>query len=261
MKRKWWRRVIFWFFVVVLIALAGGMIWLRSNRDKHEPAVAINANAAHVRNLFVDIYGAKAGSHVVLFDTGTGREGAAIDALLAQLGAKRDDVSDVFITHGHPDHISAIPLFKQAKIHASSKDVDMIRDHGLCEPFMAIVAGWLLPAPDGTTATVTDAGDVIVDKDKGLKVRVLDLPGHTKGSMAYLYDGVLYVGDSITFNEGKLGPAPAPVTVDREENKKSIKELAKTLADTKLDFICTGHQGCTPPGKASQLLKDLAASL
>jgi glyoxylase-like metal-dependent hydrolase (beta-lactamase superfamily II) len=261
MARRVGRRIVFWFFVVVLIAVAAGVVWLRTSRGKHESAVAIDANTARVRNLFVDFYAARAGSHVILFDAGVDKEGKAADDLLAKLGAKREDVTDVFITHGHGDHLAALPLFKNATVHASSKDVDMIRDRSLVEPFMAIVAGWLLPPPPDLTATVTDAGDALVDKAKDLKVRVIALPGHTPGSLAYLYQGVLYVGDSIVIKEGKLAPAPPFVTVDREENKRSIRELAKVLETAQLDFICTGHQGCTPPGQARQMLKDLAESL
>jgi glyoxylase-like metal-dependent hydrolase (beta-lactamase superfamily II) len=259
-QKRWGRRIFFWFSVLVLIALAVGVIWLRSSRDKHEAAVAVTANTARIRNLFVDFYAARAGAHVILFDAGVDRGGSVADALLAQLQAKREDVSDVFITHGHGDHISAVPLFTNAKVHASSKDVDMMRDRSLVEPFMAIVFGWILPPPYAT-AVVTDAGEVVVDKDKDLKVRVFDLPGHTGGSMAYLYDGVLYTGDSIGLREGKLTPAPPMVSVDREQNKKSIKELEKSLAGAKVDFVCTGHDGCTAAGQAPQLLKDLFASV
>jgi len=263
MKRRWWRRVLFWLSVVLLLGIGGAVIWLRANRGKHEPAVMVNANAARVRNLFVDFYAARAGAHVIVFDTGIDRDGAAADALLAQLGKTRDDVSDVFITHGHGDHVSGIPIFKNAKVNASSKDVDMIRDRSLIEPFAAIVSGWLLPVPDAT-ATATDAGDVVVDKDQDLKVRVFDLPGHTQGSQAFLYDGVLYVGDSMGLRDGKLTAAAPVFSVDLTQNKRSIQALGqaldKALSGAKLDFVCTGHQACTPPDQAQSLLHALASS-
>ena len=63
-----------------------------------------------LRNFFTEIYGVRVGDKVILFDAGVGTEGRALDALLGALNARRDDVSQVFLTHGHFDHVAASPV-------------------------------------------------------------------------------------------------------------------------------------------------------
>jgi glyoxylase-like metal-dependent hydrolase (beta-lactamase superfamily II) len=255
---RWWQRLFAWVVPLAVVAAAAGVIWLRMHRDRFDAPAAVTANVSRVRNLFVDFYAARAGAHVLLFDAGVDLDGKAVDALLGQLHARREDVSHVFITHGHSDHLAAVPLFPNAKVHASSRDVDMMRDKSLLEPALAIVAGWALPVPYVSATALGDEG--VVPVDGGGSVRVFPLPGHTSGSTAYLFDGVLFVGDSMRLGEGKLAPAPPLFSVDRAENRRSIAALKTALAGLKLDVICTGHQGCTGPGQAGQLLDELVAS-
>ena len=256
--KRWRQRLLFWTVLLLVGAIGAGVLWLRTHRDKFEAPASVTASVSRVHNLFVDVYAARAGGKVLLFDAGIDQSGKAIDALLAQLKATRADVSDIFVTHGHGDHIGAVPLFSTAKVHASSRDVDMMRDKSLVEPALAIAFGWILPAPYVNALPLGEDG--LVPVDGGAQVRAFAIPGHTPGSMAYLYDGVLFVGDSVRYVNGKLAPAPAGFSVDRDENRRSLKVLKQALAGLKLDVICTGHEGCTPPGEAGRLLDELVAS-
>lgn len=61
-------------------------------------------------------------NRMVLVDTGMEPTGAALTSALAGLGAGWSDVSDVIITHAHPDHVGALDAVRtaapQARVHA-----------------------------------------------------------------------------------------------------------------------------------------------
>ena len=105
---------------------------------------------------------------IILFDAGVDRAGAALDRLLGALDADRDDVREVFLTHGHFDHVAASPLCAQAKIRVGAPDV-------------------VIPAA----------------------------------------------------------------------NHRSIAALADALAGVGVQTVCTGHMGCTPPGRGGAMLAAL----
>jgi glyoxylase-like metal-dependent hydrolase (beta-lactamase superfamily II) len=201
-----------------------------------------------------DIYGARVGDNVILFDSGADPKGRALDALLARLGRARDDVSDLFITHGHGDHIGGATLFVKAHVHGGVGDADMISGRGPVEPRFARVMGLLLPVPRARlTDAFLDRGDVHVGSDV---VTAIPLAGHTPGSMLYLYDGVLFVGDTMNFSGGKLDYAPGIFNVDGAQLKKGIATLGTTIDLAQVKTVCTGHGGCTPEADTQRLVAD-----
>ena len=80
-----------------------------SRRNDQSELVAVSA--AGIYN-----YAVRVGSKVMLFDTGADPGGHPVDAALAALGAGRNDVSDVFLTHGHGDHTAGAAGLGSAKI-------------------------------------------------------------------------------------------------------------------------------------------------
>ena len=55
------------------------------------------------------------------------------------------------------------------------------------------------------------------------KVKAFPIPGHTPGSYAFLYDGVLFVGDAMIFKQGRLDPAIKLFEAHPDENKAAIR--------------------------------------
>ncbi len=49
-----------------------------------------------------------------IFEGGTGAMGALLLQQLDQLGVARDSVKQLVITHAHPDHVMAVPVFRRA---------------------------------------------------------------------------------------------------------------------------------------------------
>src|SRR4051794_15405130 len=96
--------------LVMLVAVGGGAaVGLRGGRSKVGTPALLKPDFALVTNAMkIGVFAARVapGPHVIFFDTGLDPQGRPVDALLTALGASRDDVTDVFLTHGHPDHVA-----------------------------------------------------------------------------------------------------------------------------------------------------------
>ena len=66
------------------------------------------------------IYAARTDAGVVLVDLGWQNAEDALRRGLAQIGARPEDVTDVFLTHSHRDHIAAWPLVRHARFHVGA---------------------------------------------------------------------------------------------------------------------------------------------
>ncbi len=58
------------------------------------------------------LYLAKDGGEAALFEGGVGAVGKLLPQQLEALGVPGDSVRQVVVTHAHPDHVMAIPLFR-----------------------------------------------------------------------------------------------------------------------------------------------------
>jgi glyoxylase-like metal-dependent hydrolase (beta-lactamase superfamily II) len=190
-----------------------------------------------------------------VFDGGIDERGDALDVLLGALGARRDDVSDVFLTHGHFDHVTLAPLCKKARIHLGIADADMAAHKVRHEPWGARWFSKLYPTPDvALTNALLDRAEIDVG---GEKLLALPLPGHTAGSYLFVFRGILFAGDSITRDGNNLGFAMRGFSQSVADNKKNLAKLKEALGTTKVEQICTGHQGCTPREDTGRQLDDL----
>jgi glyoxylase-like metal-dependent hydrolase (beta-lactamase superfamily II) len=186
--------------------------------------------------------------------------GRAVDALLRTLKASRRDVSHIFITHGHPDHIAAINLFPGARVYAGAADAGWLAGAERSPLLLPRLFTAIMPR---TTARITDPllGEKEVEVGEERVVRCLPAPGHTAGSYVYLYDGVLVVGDIMRLTGDRLAPLPALVNANAEQNKQAVRALKPPLKDATIEFVSTAHGGTTPAGQARRMLDAHFASL
>jgi glyoxylase-like metal-dependent hydrolase (beta-lactamase superfamily II) len=252
---------------IVLAALGGGAAFgLRASRGKVGAPEQVKPNFFSVTNsIGIGLYGARAapGAHVVVFDTGIDPEGRPIDALLGALGAKRDDVTDVFLTHGHTDHVAGVSALTKARVHLGAPDVALASHQIQPEAFMPMLVGKMIANPP-VTANAPLAGLVTfpVGGDDATKVvKAFPVPGHTPGSYVFLYDGILIAGDIMVLKQGRLDVTPRVANPNPEQNQASIVSLKKQLANETVDIVCTSHGGCTPKGLGKTLLDDLIQRL
>jgi glyoxylase-like metal-dependent hydrolase (beta-lactamase superfamily II) len=257
---------------IVLGALGVGVTFgLRASRDRVgapselKPNFVTVTNAIGANAIGVSLYAARAapGAHVVVFDAGLDPQGHPIDALLAALGARRDDVTDVFLTHGHPDHVAGIPVLAKARVHLGAADIPLAAGLIQAEALVPVLFGKMLANPpvkadaplSGATTFPVGAADAT------MVVKAYPVPGHTPGSYVFLYDGVLVAGDIMVLKQGRLDTSPRMVDPHPEQNKAAIVSLKTKLKDENVDIVCTSHGGCTPKGLGKMLLDDLIQRL
>ena len=170
---------------------------------------------------------------VILVDTGGEDDATSTLAGLKTLGYESDDVSHVFITHGHSDHIKGHHLFENAIL------VGFEEDEGLIEEKLHEKVTFDLPLKDGQQV---DIGGVVVE--------AFHVPGHTLGNATYLINKVMLMGDTAMGNDdGTLGEPPVFLSKDNHAVKEGIKDLWERIKNRSDDvewlfFAHTGaHQG------------------
>lgn len=179
--------------------------------------------------------------------------GAEPEKILAFLSQRKFDISLIVLTHGHLDHIAAIPdLFetwkdKSIPVACHQEDADYLGTAGAKKNraiFEAVGAdgffdGYWKPMP--AASLLLNDGDYV----PGTSLLVLHTPGHSRGSIC-LYDkdaGFLVSGDTL-FRDG-IGRVDTP-DASQAEIEQSLKRLAALPPDT---VVYPGHGPRTTIGR------------
>ena len=252
------RSRLLWVAIALGCALIGFVAVARMLRHSTSPPEIIG-RVQRERNLFTDIYGARTSVGVILFDAGVDPEGGALDRLLGAFGATRSDVHDVFLSHGHFDHVAASPLCAHAHIRVGAPDVEFLAARAPIIGTLAVKAMRAVFPPPPVFATdpldpKLGRVEIPVGDDKVLAVPT---PGHTPGSYIFVFDKMLFAGDSMIIDGDKLDFGMRAFTIDPDGNHRAVAALADALAGVDVQTVCTGHMGCTPPGKGAAMLAAL----
>ncbi len=239
------------------VLLAGGC---RIGRRWFDPPITIKPGFADVKNAGVHIFGARVGPKVILFDAGMDPDGAPVDALLAALNAARPDVSDIFLTHGHPDHIAAVNQFSSAHVRAGAEDAAWVAGRGDTDKAAPRLVTLFMALPP---SRITDPlkGIVTIPVGLGKNVNGFPAPGHTPGSYVFLFDDVLIMGDVMNWDGEKLGGPPGLFDAYSDANNQAARALRPMLQGRTFDRVCTGHGGCTPAGQGRAMFDDRLARI
>jgi glyoxylase-like metal-dependent hydrolase (beta-lactamase superfamily II) len=245
------------FVLVIIVAVlgAGGVVALRIARQKPSTPEQIEPNLMAVSAAGIYVYAARIGRKAILFDTGADPAGAPVDAALGALHAGRGDVSDIFLTHGHGDHTAGAAGLPGARVHLGAGDVPLAEGKAPPDSPVARLMAKVMAAPPISVGDPLN-GVQVIDVGDGKTVKALPMPGHTPGSYAFLYDGVLFVGDSIMQKQGRLDRGSSFFDTSGEQLKSSILSLKQQLAGADVSVVCTGHGGCTPLGLGRSMLED-----
>lgn len=131
----------------------------------------------------------------ILIDTSTKENGQELIRDLGELKIKPEQIGIILLTHYHWDHIGNLNLFPNAKIY-SSENISSF------------------PLKEITT---------------------IKTPGHSQDSLCFLYEDVLFSGDTIFQDEGR---GRADLFGGSEEQ---ILESIKKLKKMKYKTLCPGH--------------------
>lgn len=131
----------------------------------------------------------------------------------------------IILTHGHFDHIYAIP-----KIHEVYPDIPVIA----FEKEKELVEDEVMNGSKGFHRRITIQPDALYSEGEqeilGMKFRVIHTPGHTAGSACFYFPEAeaCFTGDTLFFEN--IGRSDLP-TGDGAQEIKSIKEKLFVLPD------------------------------
>ena len=177
---------------------------------------------------------------VALVDTGLDDQGRIIMAELAAQGLGPADVHTVLVTSGHLDHGAAAWRFPNATVYIGAEDMPVLRRERRLEAWGARLF-WLIPRTFTVPRRIHEiTGDETVEAD-GLTIRVVRAPGHTRGSVVFLYGDLLFTGDSLVASGGGVRPLSFFRNEDTTLNRASLRRLL----DLPFRRIADGHRGLT----------------
>ena len=144
----------------------------------------------------------------------------------------------ILLTHGHFDHIGAVDdlrtYFKGVQCYAGEKEEEVLENGSY-----NLSASW-------AAALSIRADRLLRDKETltlaGVKIKVIETPGHTKGGVCYYLseEGVLFSGD--TLFRTSVGRTDFP-TGSMSQIVRSVQYLTENLpGDT---VVYPGHQEIT----------------
>jgi hydroxyacylglutathione hydrolase len=166
----------------------------------------------------------------ILIDPGHRALFGHVEGGLKDLGLKTDDIDLVICTHAHPDHLEAVPLF---------------RDKGALFALNDIEWQWVTTIGKQMSASFgididTFAPDFFLQEGElsldGLEMKVFHTPGHSPGSVCLYWPmlKVLFSGD-LVFKEG-LGRTDLP-----GGDGDLIKESIKRMSNLDVELLLSGH--------------------
>lgn len=168
------------------------------------------------KRMSLGVYGANC---YIVYDVDS-KDGYIIDAagdfelIEKELKKLKLNIKGVLLTHGHFDHIGACSDFEKLNvpIYMSEKDESMKNSDANLLPYNT---------PNFKTEEIPSTLTLA-----GTKIRVIETPGHTKGSVCYMIEDYLFTGDTL-FKES-FGRCDLPGG-DFEELKSSVFDILFNL--------------------------------
>lgn len=157
----------------------------------------------------------------VLFGAGDGDTAPEVTAI-----AREFDVSAVVVEHGDIDHYRGVPALREAldiEVAVPAGDAGVLLDDDI--------------EPDHR----------LDDGEQWRGVLAIELPGHTPGNMAFLYDDVLIAGDSLAGVDSRYAAAgewSGPLTVmdaDHNAMDRRAREVVARLTEFDIDTVLVTH--------------------
>jgi hydroxyacylglutathione hydrolase len=138
----------------------------------------------------------------------------------------------ILATHAHYDHIVSVSLLQKeynAPFYLHSADVKLIKHANL---YVKAFGGDKIIEIPKVDYSINEENELNFDF---IKIKVMHTPGHTRGSVSFLFENNLFTGDFLLKN--KIGRIDFPGG-NAEEMKQSVRKINKDLTDV---LILPGH--------------------
>lgn len=157
--------------------------------------------------------------------------GASSENIIETIEKNSLNIKYILLTHGHFDHVGAVASLAKkfkAPVYLSKKDRNFLE-----------TPGEVRTSSFGMEIEAADVDVFVKDNDEipfseGI-IKVIETPGHTLGSVCYLFNNYLFAGDTL-FN-GSIGRTDFPES-DHSlmiESLKKLKELDDEI------YVLSGH--------------------
>ena len=158
-----------------------------------------NISQLHFNAFSCCVYILKINNKNILIDTGSKAAREELIEDLKQINLTPENIDTIILTHNHYDHIENLEIFPKAKLYKAEE----LNEKSIIPEL-----------PD---------------------MQIISTPGHAKESKCFLYQDILFSGDTI-FHNGYVGRTDLPGS-EPEKLQPSIEKLEK------LDYkiLCPGH--------------------
>ena len=202
---------------------------------------------------------ARTNDGVLAIDLGWWGHSRSLAQALDRLGASATDVRWVFLTHSHRDHIAAWPEFRRARFFVGAAEDSLLVGATKHEAIVPGLSERVKPSGlprEGELDLHAFSGDTtfVIGNDT---LRAFLVPGHTSGSAVYLFRGILFLGDAVTYTWwGGFAPAKRGVSDDRRVAASNLEKLWQRLPEGAVRYACTAHARCSAFNE--RFLRDVA---
>ncbi len=157
--------------------------------------------------------------------------GSAPGRILEAVNADGGSLKEIWLTHGHPDHIGAVKAIQETTgvTCRAHRDEEQLIDNA---PAWAQSMGMSVEAPSSCEYYDNDVSLTL----GGEPVRVIETPGHTPGGVCYDFGAFVITGDTL-FCQG-IGRTDFPGG-NSQQLASSITSLLSMVDDQ--SFLFSGH--------------------
>jgi len=166
--------------------------------------------------------------HIALIDTGVPKKQSLVFDLLRQLGYRPTDLSHILVTHADIDHVGSLAALQAAsgaKVLAGAKSAELIV-RGKYPRHLPVVMQWIVDT-FVKYESVDEANISTFQDDDTLPflggLQVLASPGHTSDHFSFFSpaSGVLFAGDALNTQNGRINLTPSLITADKTAARHS----------------------------------------